>query len=244
MHNLPPSPWNRWVLAIVFPTLGCAPMTRLVLLLTFLIVPAVSSAQDSGLAFSSDDPLGSVVAPVMLPAGATALYGYTGAPEIGVGFRQGIGGFEMEARGRFDWFKLGASLEVLGRKEVLRRGALQLAPTLGVGLVLNSGATYMDDDNFSGVLVRILPGLIAGYRVADTVALLGLVDLPIDLGLTGDKQRRFQALGGAGVEVYLGSGLSLLAAGQLGVETFQERAGAGHTRLGFNARVGLGTRLF
>ncbi|RYZ33131.1 MAG: hypothetical protein EOO71_42665, partial [Myxococcaceae bacterium] len=143
-------------------------MTRLVLLLTFLIVPAVSSAQDSGLAFSSDDPLGSVVAPVMLPAGATALYGYTGAPEIGVGFRQGIGGFEMEARGRFDWFKLGASLEVLGRKEVLRRGALQLAPTLGVGLVLNSGATYMDDDNFSGVLVRILPGLIAGYRVADT----------------------------------------------------------------------------
>ncbi|RKH47233.1 hypothetical protein [Corallococcus sicarius] len=219
-------------------------MTRLVLLLTFLVVPAVSSAQEAGFSSSGEDPLGAVVAPVMLPPGGTALYGYTGAPEVGLGFRQGIGGFEMEARGRFDWFKLSASLEVLGRKEVLRRGALQLAPSLGLGLVLNSGATYMDEDNFSGVLVRILPGLVASYRLGDTVALLGLVDLPIDLGLSGDKQRRFQALGGLGVEVYLGSGLSLLAAGQMGLETFQEREGAGHTRLGFNARVGLGTRLF
>ncbi|MFP2899309.1 hypothetical protein [Corallococcus sp. 4LFB] len=219
-------------------------MTRLGLLLALLVVPGLALAQDAEVSFSREDPLGSVVAPVMLPAGATALYGYTGAPEVGLGFRQGLGALEVEARARFDWFKLGASLELVGRKEVVRRGAFGLAPTLGVGLVLNSGATYMDDDNFSGVLVRILPGLVAGYRVADTVMLLGLVDLPIDLGLTGDKQRRFQALGGLGVEVYLGGNLSLLAAGQVGVETFQERAGAGHTRLGLTGRVGLGTRLF
>lgn len=219
-------------------------MMRLALLLTVLVMPALASAQDADVSFSNEDPLGSVVAPVMLPAGATALYGYTGAPEVGVGFRQGLGALEVEARARFDWFKLGVALEFLGRKEVVRRGAFQLAPTLGLGLVLNSGSTYMDSRNFSGVLVRILPGMVAGYRVADTVELLGLVDLPIDLGLTGDKQRRFQALGGLGVEVYLGGNLSLLAAGQVGVETFQERAGAGHTRLGLTGRVGLGTRLF
>jgi hypothetical protein len=244
MHNLPPSPWIRWVLASVHPTLGCAAMMRSACLLALLAVPAVASAQDADVSFASEDPLGSVVAPVMLPAGQTALYGYTGAPEVGLGFRQGLGALEVEARGRFDWFKLGVSLELVGRREVLRKGAFQLAPSLGVGLVLNSGATYMDDRNFSGVLVRILPGLVAGYRVADTVSLLGLVDLPIDLGLTGDKQRRFQALGGLGVEVYLGGGLSLLVAGQTGVETFQERSGAGHTRLGLTGRVGLGTRLF
>ncbi|RKI63418.1 hypothetical protein D7X55_20140, partial [Corallococcus sp. AB049A] len=66
-------------------------MTRLGLLLALLVVPAWASAQEAEVSFSQEDPLGSVVAPVMLPAGATALYGYTGAPEVGLGFRQGLG---------------------------------------------------------------------------------------------------------------------------------------------------------
>ncbi|WP_164020648.1 hypothetical protein [Pyxidicoccus trucidator] len=190
------------------------------------------------------DPLGAVVAPATLPDGATSVYGFVGAPELGVGFRQGISGFELEARGRLQWFQLSAALELAARRRVYERGALALAPSLGVGVVLNSGATYMDDDNFSGVLLRVSPGLVASYRVADTVALLGLVDLPIDIGLSQDKARRFQALGGGGVEVYLGSNLSVLASGQLGVETFRERVGQGETRLGWSTRLGLGARLF
>ncbi|MFP2913646.1 hypothetical protein ACLESD_53420, partial [Pyxidicoccus sp. 3LFB2] len=165
-------------------------------------------------------------------------------PELGVGFRQGIAGFELEARGRLQWFQLSAALELGARLKVYERGALSLAPSLGVGVVLNSGATYMDDDNFSGVLLRVAPGLVASYRVADTVSLLGLVDLPIDIGLSRDKARRFQALGGGGVELYLGSNLSVLAAGQLGIETFRERVGRGETRLGWSTRLGLGARLF
>ncbi|MFP2933130.1 hypothetical protein ACLESO_49875 [Pyxidicoccus sp. 3LG] len=193
---------------------------------------------------ADQDPLGAVVAPVTLPDGSTAIYGFVGAPELGVGFRQGIAGFELEARGRFNWFQLSAALELAARRKVYERGAVALAPSLGLGVVLNSGSTYMDDDNFSGVLFRLSPGLIAGYRVADTVTLLGLVDLPFDVGLTTDKARRFQALGGGGVEVYLGSNLSVLAAGQLGVEAFRERVGESQTRLGWNVRLGLGTRLF
>ena len=46
------------------------------------------------------------------------------------------------------------------------------------------------------------------------------------------------------MEVYLGSNLSVLAAGQLGVEAFRERVGESQTRLGWNARLGLGARLF
>lgn len=220
-------------------------MTRLVPLLSSLLVCSVSLAQEAAPSPAPEEgPLGSVVGPASLPPGATALYGYTGAPDIGVGFRQGIGGFELEARGRFDWFKIAATVELAGRKTVLERGPLQLAPVLGVGMVLNSGATYMDADNFSGAMLRVSPGAVASWRVGDTAALLGLVDLPFDFGLGGEGKRRFQALGGGGAEVYLGGNLSLMAAGQLGVETFQERSGAGHTRLGFNVRVGLGTRLF
>jgi hypothetical protein len=190
------------------------------------------------------DPLGAVVAPATLPDGTTALYGYVGAPELGVGFRQGIAGFELEARGRLQWFQLSAVLELAARRKVYERGPLALAPTLGLGVVLNSGATYMDEDNFSGVLLRVTPGLVAAYRVADTVSLLGLVDLPLDIGLSREKARRFQALGGGGVEVYLGSNLSVLAAAQVGLETFRERPGEGETRLGWAGRLGLGARLF
>lgn len=188
--------------------------------------------------------LGAVVAPVTLPGGTTAVYGFVGAPELGVGFRQGIAGFELEARGRLQWFQLAAVLEVGARFKVLERGPLSLAPTLGVGVVLNSGSTHLDDDNFSDVLLRVTPGLVAGWRLANTVTLLGLVDIPVDIGLSADEARRFQALGGGGVEVYLGSNLSLLAAGQLGLETFRERPGAGEARLGWSTRLGLGARLF
>lgn len=161
-----------------------------------------------------------------------------------MGFRQGISGFELEARARLQWFQLSASLELAVRRKVLEQGILSLAPTLGLGVVLNSGATYMDDRNYSGVLFRVSPGLVAGWRVADTVSVLGLLDVPVDIGLSNGQSRRIQALGGGGVEVYLGSNLSALAAGQLGVESFQERSGESHTRLGYSVRLGLGVRLF
>ncbi|AEI68442.1 hypothetical protein [Corallococcus macrosporus] len=206
--------------------------------------PRVTAPDAALLRGTREDPLGAVLAPVTLPDGATTLYGFVGAPELGVGFRQGISGFELEARARLQWFQLSAALEVAVRRKVLEQGLLSLAPTLGLGVVLNSGATYMDDRNYSGVLLRVSPGLVAGWRVADTVSVLGLLDVPVDIGLSNGQSRRIQALGGGGVEVYLGSNLSALAAGQLGVESFQERSGESHTRLGYAVRLGLGVRLF
>lgn len=237
-------------------------MTRLAsypVLMSALFLASASAAQPTSAAQAGEegrassleapareevDRLGAVLVPVTLPDGTTALYGYAGAPEIGVGFRQGISGFELEARARLNWFQLSTALELAARFKVLERGALTLAPTLALGVVLNSGATYMDDDNFSGVLLRLSPGLIAGLRLAETVSLVGLVDLPLDIGLTKSDSRRFQALGGGGVEVYLGNDVSVLLAGQLGVETFRERAGFSDTRLGWSLKAGLGARLF
>lgn len=208
------------------------------------LLPAVGQAEEGAAPRRDEDTFGAVVAPAELPEGAMALYGYAGAPEVGVGFRQGLGGFELEARARFNWFQASGVLEVVGRKQVWTRGALALAPTLGLGLVLNSGARYLEDVNESGVLLRVSPGAVASYRLSETVAALGLVDLPFDVGLSPKGARRFQALGGGGAEVYVGSDLTLSAVGQLGVETFKRHQGNPDTGLGWAVRLGLGARLF
>jgi hypothetical protein len=217
---------------------------RVQVLLLVGLLPVVGQAQEGAALPRAERESGAVVAPAALPGGSTALYGYAGAPEVGVGFRQGILGFELEARARFNWFQVSGALEVVGRRQVWERGPLALAPTLGLGLVLNSGATYLDEDNFSGVLLRLSPGLVASYGLTETVSAVGLVELPLDLGLSPTGDRRFQALAGGGAEVYVGSDLTLAALGQLGVESFKERGGASDTRLGWAVRAGLGVRLF
>ncbi|AGC46747.1 hypothetical protein MYSTI_05469 [Myxococcus stipitatus DSM 14675] len=196
------------------------------------------------LSSDDEDRMGAVIAPATLPGRTTALYGYAGAPELGVGFRQGLSLVELEARARFNWFQISAALELVGRLKVYEQGSVSLAPSLGLGVVFNSGSTYMDDQNFSGVLLRMSPGLVVNWRVAETVSILGLVDVPVDIGLSKSESRRVQALGGGGVEVYLGNGMSVLLAGQLGLEAFRERAGLSDTRLGWALKAGLGARLF
>jgi hypothetical protein len=217
---------------------------QVLLVLVGLLLPGVGLTQEVGAPRREERVLGALVAPAALPEGATALYGYAGAPEVGAGFRQGIVGFELEARARFNWFQVAGVLEVAGRKQVWARGPLALAPTLGLGLVLNSGATYLEAGNDSGVLLRLAPGLVASYAVTETLSALGTVELPFDLGLSPTGARRFQALAGGGAEVYVGNDLTLAALGQLGVETFKAQGRATDTRLGWGVRVGLGVRLF
>jgi hypothetical protein len=219
-------------------------MTRPVLLLALVFaLPAPVAAQEAGAA-REEWSFGTVVAPAMLPEGASALYGYIGVPEMGGGFRQGLDGFELEARARLDYFRLSGILEAGVRKAVVTEGPATIAPTLSLGLVFNSGSAYLDADNFGGVLLRVTPGLIVGWRVADTVQVLGLLDLPVDLGLDPTGARRFQALTGGGAEFYLGSGISLLTAAQLGVESFKAPDEPNQVRLGYQLRLGIGTRLF
>ncbi len=214
------------------------------LLALVLTLPAASAAQEAKLSIREAWSFGGVAAPAMMPEGMTSLYGYVGVPEMGLGFRQGIWGFELEARARLDYFRLAGIFEGGIRRQVLVRGDLSLAPALSLGLVFNSGSEYLDEDNYPGVLLRISPGAVAGWRVAETVTVVGLVDLPIDLGLSPSGARRFQALVGGGPEIYLGQDVTLLVAGQLGVESFKAPRESAVTRLGYQLRLGIGTRLF
>lgn len=217
-------------------------MTRPVLLLALVFALPVA-AQEAALT-REDQAFGTMVVPAALPEGATSLYGYVGAPEMGAGFRQGLGPLELEARARLDYFRLAGIFEVGARRAVVSQGPATFAPTLGLGLVLNSGSAYLDADNFGGVLLRLTPGLVVSWRVAETVAVVGLLDLPVDLGLGPTGARRFQALTGGGAEFYLGSDITLLTAGQLGVENFKAPDLPAQTRLGYQVRLGIGTRLF
>jgi hypothetical protein len=220
-------------------------MTRPVFLLTLVFaLPVPVAAQEAASSPREEFSFGTVVAPAALPDGASALYGYVGVPEMGVGYRQGISGFELDGRARLDYFRLAGIFEVGARRAVLKEGPATFAPTLSLGLVLNSGSAYLDADNFSGVLLRITPGLVVSWKVAETVAVVGLLDVPIDLGLAPTGARRFQALTGGGAELYLGSGITLLTAGQIGVENFKAPTKISVTRLGYQVTLGIGTRLF
>jgi hypothetical protein len=209
-----------------------------------LTLPVASAAQEASPPAREPWSFGAVLAPVMMPEGVTALYGYVGVPEMGAGFRQGISGFEFEARARLDYFRLAGIFEGGIRRQVLTRGDFSLAPVLSLGLVLNSGSEYLDKDNYPGVLLRVTPGAVAGWRVAETVSVLGLVDVPIDIGLSPTGSRRIQALAGGGTEIYLGQDVTLLVAGQLGVENFKARRELAVTRLGYQVKLGIGLRLF
>lgn len=220
-------------------------MKHQVLLLTLVFaLPVPVAAQEAMAPAREEFSWGTMVAPAALPDGASALYGYVGVPEMGAGYRQGISGLELEGQARLDYFKLAGIFEVGARKAVVKQGPATFAPRLGLGLVLNSGSTYLDADNFRGAMLRINPGLVVSWSVAETVAVVGLLDVPIDLGVSPTGQRRIQALTGGGAEIYLGSGITLLTAGQVGVESFKEQLKTPVTRVGYQVTLGIGTRLF
>jgi hypothetical protein len=187
---------------------------------------------------------GAVVAPAALPDGATAVSGWVGVPELGVAYRQGMGGWEVGARARFDYLRLSVTGEGVARRQLWTNGAWAVAPELGLGITGNTGSTYFDEQNLEGWFLRVSPALVASWKVAETVTAVGLVEVPYDVGLSPGGTWRVKPMAGGGAEVYLGEDLSLSAVGELGVDVFKELRGVTQTRLGYGVRLGLGVRLF
>ena len=187
---------------------------------------------------------GAFSAPAALPPGSTAAYGFIGVPEVGAGFRQGLDGMELDARAKLDWMTLALTAEVLGKFPALRTDALQLAPLIGVGVVFNTGATYIDSANFAYVGVRLTPGANLSYRVAETVSLIGELAVPVDITLSPRGGTHVRPLVGGGAEFYLGEDLTAGAVAQVGADVIKQPQGVAETRFAFAFRAGIGWRFF
>src|SRR5512140_2071130 len=112
---------------------------------------------------------GAALAPAALPAGAIASYAFFGAPELGGGYRQGFGAFELEGRARFDYFRVALAAELVGKGPVYRGSALDVAPSFGFGLVYDTGQRYLDAANFQYFGLRLVAGAVASYKISETV---------------------------------------------------------------------------
>ena len=186
---------------------------------------------------------GGVVAPASLPAGTNALYGFVGAPEVGVGYRQGFGLVEFEARGLFNIFQVSVIGEVGVKFGVLHREKLRLAPVLALGLELNSGARYFDRFNFGYLGLRPRVGLNASYDFTDTISGIAQLEIPWAIGLTV-QGFQITPLIGAGAEFHLGGSFSLLVSAHVGFDATKEPLGVTQYRPAWAGRLGIGYRLF
>lgn len=201
-------------------------------------------AESPAMTLEAPKVYGGFVGPAVLPPGALSVYGYMGAPEIGAGFRQGVAGVELEVRTRLNYFQVAFAAEALLRFKAWEQGRLQLAPMIGGGFVANTGARWLDEDNFSAISIRILPGLMASVALGETVTGIALLELPFDLGLSPAGTNRFNGLAGGGVEVALDETISVGAVAQMGAERFRSPTRVDEWRFSWQARIGLGFRIF
>jgi hypothetical protein len=182
------------------------------------------------------------IAPAAMPAGAISGYALLGAPDVKVGYRQGISLFEIEANAGFNYLSAAFTLELGARMAVYKRGMLTLAPALGVGLVLNSGARYFDARNYGYSGLRPRAGLYGSLAFSEVVSGIFLAELPWTFAFQGGYQATPTA--GLGAEVQLTKELSGVVLGQLGVDVIKEPVGFPFARAAWAVRMGLGYRFF
>jgi hypothetical protein len=217
--------------------------TARTIFITALALWACSATAESALA-DKHQVFGAAVAPSTLPEGAASAYVYGGVQELATGYRQGLGSVEIEARAKFNYFLISVAFEVLLKHTVTADEPIALAPFLGIGLVHDTGSRYITSVNFQHTGVRALAGLIGTHRLNDVTAVVAELDLPLDLAFSPPTGVWFAPLAGGGFELYLGSDVSALLMGQLGVTFAREPLGVPQWALGYQVKAGFGFRLF
>lgn len=192
---------------------------------------------------ASSRVMGGVAAPASLPAGTNALFGYVGAPEVGVGYRQGFGLVELDARAAFNLFEVSFLGDVGVKVALLERDKLRLALPVGLGVEFDSGARYFDAYNFAFIGLRPRVGLNASYAFSDTIAGFAQLEVPLSIALSV-QGFQLTPLVGAGAEFHLGGGFSLAVSAHVGVDATREPLGVTQVRPAWAARLGVGYRLF
>lgn len=204
-----------------------------------LLVGAGAAAQER-----TGDKLGGALAPAMMPPGSSSLYGFVGTPEVGLGYRQGIGGMEFEGRADFNMLLVSGGIDGLIRYPLFWLGPVQLAPLAGIGLELNSGSKYFEYANFQYLGLRPRLGAVAVTSFSETVRGICMLDLPWTFPLRPQGGTHFSPRLSAGVELHLGERLTGFVQAGAGPEWLQEPLGAAQLRLGLQLKMGLGMRLF
>lgn len=195
-------------------------------------------------ATSSERAFGAFLAPAAMQSGGQSAYAFAGVPEVGGGYRQGLGPVEIDARVKFNYFTLGVAVEGAVKYPALTDGPLQVAPWFGLGLVGDSGSRYIDRYNFAYFGLRLIPGASLSYRVADTASLVGELQVPIDIAFSQGGGQRYTPLAGGGGEIYIGDDLTAGAMAQFGADIIKEPLGVAQTRFAFGLRLGIGYRFF
>lgn len=188
-------------------------------------------------------PFGAV-APARLPAGSTSLYGFVGAPELGAGFRQGLGPVEFNAEAAINYLDLSFAAVARLRFLAVDQPRWQLAPFGGLGFAYDSGSSYFNKDNFQFTAVRLDVGAVATYPVRETLSLLATTELTWDLFTTPVKGYRAQPLVGAGAELALGGGLSAFGLAAIGIDFRKLPTEWVDTEVGYSVRIGFAYRMF
>lgn len=209
-----------------------------------LPIAAWSQTEGGGTLEDKQTSFGAFAAPAVLPSGASAAYAFAGVPAVGGGYRQGLGPIELDARFVFNYFALSFAIEGIAKYPAFRDDKLIVAPSLGLGLVYDTGATYIDPHNFAYFGLRLTPGTSVSYRVAETASVLGELTVPIDISFTPGGGSRFTPLIGGGGELYLGEDITAGAIAQIGADIIKEPLGVTQARFAFALRVGLGYRFF
>lgn len=215
--------------------------------LVLLAEPVIEMAEEPKISEPglNEHGTGGAMAPAAMPRGSTALYAILGAPDVGGGYRQGFEILEFEARVLFNYLELSVLLEPGVRIPVLHRGIFQLAPTVALGFVANSGSRYFDKANFGYLALRPRAGAVGSLAVTETLHVLVQLDVPWAIPLTNRSAGgQFTPTVGAGIELHLGGRVSGLLLGQIGLDVIKEPLGVTQLRPAWAVRLGLGYRLF
>ena len=192
-----------------------------------------------------EEGIGGVFAPAIMPRGSMAVYALLGAPDIGGGFRQGIQQFEVEARLWLNYLQASALVEIGGKISAYRKGILEFVPNVAVGLEANSGSRYFDRANFGYIAIRPRAAMITAIRFTEVATGLFLIDLPWSIPVTNaGAGGHFTPTLGFGAEMQLGTTMSAMLLGQVGLDVIKEPLGVTQLRPAWAIRLGLGFRLF
>lgn len=185
---------------------------------------------------------GALLAP--LERGGLSYYGTFGYPELKVGFREGMDGFELGAELGFDYTLTDLWLVASGRGSLWKNARRDFSLEGQLGAFGSFGARGLEDRNRPGQGLRL--GLLGTFTHGFDLPLLftATAKIPLEIPLSSTGLLRFGLLLGAGIELPLTEVFVVSLSFDVGPMLWRQYGGVSYFKLGYDIAVGLGFRLF